>query len=208
MAYVLGCFASDGGMFINSGGSKYIQFTSTDKKFLENIRKILKSKHKIAVKNNKNTRWSTCYLTQIGSKELFGDLIRLGFRVNKSNDLAMPDIPDRLFGNFVRGYFEGDGCVWYGAQKRIGRKSKSRALQAHFICGDKTFLKKLAIKLSRLANLKGGSLVDKNSGFDLSYSKKDSIKLYDFMYNGKKSLFAEKKYQKFKRALRYIGDVA
>lgn len=208
MAYVLGCFASDGGMFLNSGGSKYIQFVSTDVKFLRNIRKLLKSKHKISEKKHSNKNWNYCYVIQIGSKDLFADLERLGFVPNKSKNLKMPEISNALFNHFVRGYFEGDGCVWYGTYNKKGRITKPRLLQTHFICGDKTFLKKLSVKLENIAGTGRGSLVDKNNGFDLSYSKRDSLKLYDFLYKDKKKLFSDKKYIKFKKALEFCGDVA
>lgn len=206
MAYVLGCFASDGGMFINSRGSKYIQFTSTDKKFLKNIRMLLKSKHKISKKKHGNKNWNYCYVVQIGSKDLFSDLKNLGFRPNKSKKLVMPEITDILFKHFVRGYFEGDGCVWYGTYNKKNRTIKPRLVQTHFICGDRAFLKKLSVKLSRLAKTVGGSIVNKDdTGFDLSYSKKDSIKLYDFIYRNKRKLFSDKKYDKFTRALEFAG---
>ena len=205
MAYVLGCFASDGGMFVNSGGSKYTQFVSTDKAFLKNIKRLLKSNHKISKKKHNVKSWNDCYLMQIGSKDLFNDLEKLGFTPNKSKCLSMPNISNALFKHFVRRYFEGDGCVWYGTYDKKDRKTKPRLIQTHFICGDKSFLKKLSAKLALLAKLEGGSLVDKNSGFDLSYSKKDSIQLYNFMYNNKGSLFSIKKHSKFKRALEFAG---
>lgn len=205
MAYVLGCFASDGGMFVNSGGSKYVQFTSTDKQFLSNIKKLLKSKHKISKKKHENKNWNYCYVVQIGSKDLFTDLEKLGFQPNKSKNLMMPKIADIVFNHFVRGYFEGDGCVWYGTYNKKNRIIKPRLVQTHFICGDRNFLKKLSTKLMRLAKIGRGSLVDKHSGFDLSYSKNDSIKLYDFLYSDKKKLFSSKKYSKFKKALEFAG---
>ena len=205
MAYVLGCFASDGGMFVNSGGSKYTQFVSTDKAFLNNIKRILKSNHKISKKKHNVKSWNECYMMQIGSKDLFNDLERFGFTPNKSKHLSMPKISNALFNHFVRGYFEGDGCVWYGTYDKKDRKIKPRLIQTHFICGDKSFLKKLSAKLALLAKVAGGSLVDKNSGFDLSYSKKDSIQLYNFMYNDKGRLFSTRKHSKFKRALEFAG---
>lgn len=205
MAYVLGCFASDGGMFLNSGGSKYVQFVSTDKRFLSNIRRSLKSKHKISDKKHANENWNRCYIVQIGSKDLFNDLEKMGFVPNKSKNLAMPAISDGLFCHFVRGYFEGDGCVWYGTYNKKGRKTKPKLIQTHFICGDETFLRKLSDKLSKLARIGRGSIVDKKSGFDLSYAKKDSIKLFDFLYRDKKALFCNKKYEKFQRAMAFVG---
>lgn len=54
MAYVLGYFAADGCMFINSGGSKYISFVSADYSLLEKVKKLLNSKHKLTLKKKYN----------------------------------------------------------------------------------------------------------------------------------------------------------
>lgn len=54
MAYVLGYFAADGCMFVNPRGSRYISFSSTDREILEKIKRMLKSKHKIALRKRYN----------------------------------------------------------------------------------------------------------------------------------------------------------
>ncbi len=168
----------------------------------------MKFSKEVSTKKHNVKNWNHCYVIQIGSKDLFTDLEKMGFTPNKSKNLMMPKISNTLFKHFVRGYFEGDGCVWYGTYNKKNRITRPRLIQTHFICGDKSFLKKLSAKLMQLAKMGRGSLVDKNIGFDLSYSKKDSIKLYDFLCSDKKKLFSDKKYSKFNKALEFCGDVA
>lgn len=111
MAYVLGFFAADGGMIQNQRGACFIEFTSTDRIVLEHVQRVTGSNHRISVRVRNNVKWKMSYRLQIGSKEWFSDLLRLGFTPNKSLILAFPDVPETCIGDFVRGYFDGDGCA-------------------------------------------------------------------------------------------------
>ena len=144
---------------------------------------------------------------QIGSKEIYNDLLKLGLRPKKSKRLTLPKIPSKYFSDFTRGYFDGDGCVVFGIYPRKMRKKKVRLLRTIFTSGNKGFLKKLLDTLRRYANLKGGSIVKKTrGGFDLSFSINDSKELYRFMYkNMSGSLLLRRKYDKFQEALKLLG---
>lgn len=48
------------------------------------------------------------------SKKSYTDLINKGCGINKSLILKFPDetqVPQNLISHFIRGYFDGDGCV-------------------------------------------------------------------------------------------------
>lgn len=213
MAYVLGFFAADGGMFANSGGSKYIQFVSTDKEILEKIKRPLKSKHKIGIKKSSldNPTHKKCYLMQIGSKEMYNDLLKLGFTPKKDLTIKFPEVPDEYLSQFVRGYFDGDGSVFYGSYKRKARKNKQTfIISTCFVCGNRSFLKKISQKLSLYAHLGKGSLRRKtnNNAYQLTYSINDSKKLFNYLYKQAETesdLFLERKYNKFIEAFKAKG---
>src|SRR3989344_1091934 len=112
MAYVLGFFAADGCMFTHSSGGKYIELTSCDRSILEKIRRLLNSDHKISSRK-RSKDWSESYRIQIGSKEIWNDLLRLGMVSAKSLVLKFPEVPRTYLKDFVRGYFDGDGCVYF-----------------------------------------------------------------------------------------------
>lgn len=209
MAYVLGYFSADGGMFINSGGSKYIHFVSTDYDLLRKVKNIVKSKHKIALKRKATGNWKTTYILQIGSQEIYNDLIKLGLMPNKEKRLSLPQVPNRYLRHFVRGYFDGDGCVSFGYYKRKNRKTKIFTLMVRFASASKLFLKNLAKRISLDTNLKEGFLSRNGANFHLGYSKLPSIKLCRYMYSGvSKKYYLERKYSKFQKALRIMGAVA
>lgn len=210
MAYVLGFFAADGGMFINPRGSKYAHFTSTDKEILIKIKKLMHSNHKIGIKKSSlnDPRRKTCYLIQIGSKEIYKDLLTLGFTPKKDLTLKFPEVPDEYLNHFTRGYFDGDGSVIFGTFKRRARKGKStRYITTDFVSGSRKYLEILSMKLSQFANLAKGSLREKANkrGYQLSYSTNDTNRLFGYMY---KDIFSidyclKRKYNKFVKALKF-----
>lgn len=205
MAYILGFFAADGSMTVNQRGAHYTDFYITDRKLLSKIRKALGSNHKIrATKRRKN--WNTTYHLQIGSKEIFKDLSKLGFTSRKSKYIKLPNVPRRYFSDFVRGYFDGDGCVSLGNYQQKNRKKSSRILMTRFTTGNKNFLQDLLEFLQKYTNIKGGTIYKKKGSFELTFSIKDSLRLYRFMYADIKSnFFLERKYQIFQKALNYWG---
>lgn len=208
MAYVLGFFAADGGMCINPRGSKYTQFTSTDKSILEKIKKLMHSNHKIGIKKSSldNPRSKTCYLIQIGSKEIYNDLLKLGFTPKKDLTLNFPNVPTLCLSHFVRGHFDGDGCVSYGLYKRKNRRSKQSVISIKFACGNKNFLKKLQSVLKKYAHMKSACLYGRDNSNWLCYPKKDALSLFNYMYNGAaKESFLERKYNKFLKAIEFIS---
>ena len=188
MVYVLGFFIADGTMIKNKRGAHFIEFDTIDKELLWKIRKSLKSNHKISVRN-RSDKWATSYRLQIGSKVMFGDLMNLGFFPNKSKRINLPDILPKLICHFVRGYFDGDGHVSIAKYRRKDRNNKEAlTIISGFTSCAKEFLKNLHSKLKSSANVVGGSLFY-SKGYRLSFSVKDSLALYKFLYRIKDNNF-------------------
>lgn len=210
MAYVLGFFAADGSMYINPRGSKYISFYSNDRDILEKIRKALDSKHKITLKSRYNKNWKPSFYLQIGSKEMYKDLIGLGLMPNKRLRLEFPSMPHKYARHFIRGYFDGDGSIIYGFYIRKDRHNRRTPyLLTCFAAANDKFLKSISRILTRDAGMRKG-YIDKEREH-LSYSKLDSFKLLRYIYRGipgKQSIYLPRKYKKFQRALKIVGAVA
>lgn len=199
MAYVLGFFAADGYMWVSGRGARYFGFQITDKELLYTIRDVLESNHKISKRLSKNKNHDPLYRLQIGSKEMYTDLLDLGMLPNKTHILRLPNIPDKYFADFVRGYFDGDGNVWVGDIHKE-RKTKHTVLQTVFTSGSKKFLEMLKMRLVKFG-LRGGSIIVNKKGYKrLQYSVKDSIILSRLMYeNCTNKLYFERKCDKFKK---------
>jgi len=193
MAYILGYFAADGSMLKNNRGACFIEFHSIDKILLERLKSALDSSHKISVRKSLPNS-HTLYRLQIGSKEIYSDLLKLGLTPAKSKTITFPNIPVPLVSHFVRGYFDGDGHVSVSKYHRKGRTGKlSKTILSGFTSGSEMFLVRLLDTLKQYANIFGGSLY-KTSAYRLTLSVKDSKKLYDFLYkNAGKMRLARKK---------------
>lgn len=204
MAYVLGFFAADGTMIANNRGAHFIEFHSTDRQLIVIVKNALKSNHKISVRNARNARCKTGYRLQIGSKEIFEDLLTLGFMPNKSLILDFPIIPKKFQRDFIRGYFDGDGCVYFKRHKAKDRKRKRWIFTSRFTSGSRKFLQSLHSELS----LTGGFITQKKRGYELVFSHRDSLALYKLMYhNNCHGLYLNRKYKLFRKAVKTLYGI-
>ncbi len=204
MAYVLGFFAADGTMVRNNRGAHFIEFHITDHELLLKIQRALGSNHKVSPRI-RDAKWKMGYRLQIGSKQMFADLERLGFTQNKSNSLKYPVIPKKYFGDFVRGYFDGDGCVYFRQHIVKDRKNPKWVFSSRFTSGTRSFLQTLLNQL-RLRGIHGGFIVNKVRGFELVLSHHDSVALYGIMYNNGslQGIYLDRKKSIFDKALQTL----
>lgn len=202
MAYVLGYFAADGSMVRNKFNGHYVEFTSIDRILLEHVLRVVSANHKISKRVRNSKAWKAQYRIQIGCKEWFADLSLLGFSVKKSNVLRFPLVPEEYLSDFVRGYFDGDGCVYY----RPVEFGKVPILSTLFTSGSRSFLETLHAHL-RKQGVKGGRIAQKNRGFELVLSRHDSVALRRFLYNTSQisCLYLPRKREKIDRAIRALG---
>jgi len=190
-------------MIRNNRGAHFIAFYSNDKELLEKIRNLLGSNHKLAPKKRnkfyKNRKQS--YQLQIGSKEIFNDLINLGMTPNKSLILEMPNMPEELLGHFLRGHFDGDGCVYFRKNWAKDRNKLRWVFQVRFTSGSKQFLEGLHSSLKSIKICKGGYLYEKNRAYELIFSHNDGFALFRLMYDNISSdIYLERKYKIFQKA--------
>lgn len=196
MAYILGFIFADGNIILTKRGTWFWSIQITDKEILEKIRTEIGSSHKIS-KKRKIDRHKELYRLQIGSKEMCGDLQKLGLTQRKSNIMNFPQIPSLYVLDFIRGYFDGDGGVWVGVKNKKHEKKKP-IISTYFTSGSINFLSELR-KILMKYGIVGGSLIKKERGFELKYSIKNSLILHKIMYNGRYLLFLARKKRKFEK---------
>lgn len=205
MAYVLGFFAADGSTVRNSRGAHFIEFTVVDKTLLEQVRLAVASNHTISVRPKNSQKHRTQYRLQFGSKKWFYDLSALGFSQNKSLILRFPKMPKAMVPYFIRGYFDGDGCIYFKQHWSTARQKKIWVFTTLFTSGSRNFLKDLHEVLCR-SGLNGGHISEKKRGYALVFSRQDSLALYRFMYDTVHvtELYLPRKYKKFTEAIKTL----
>lgn len=195
MAYVLGYLYADGSMEDASYlRGKYVRVSSVERNNIVKIRKWIGSEHTIVPQKSLHKNGRTGYLLRIGSHAIYNDLLKLGLYPNKSLTITLPNIPKEYFEHFVRGYFDGDGCVRLATHRGILKK-----LSTVFTCGSRIFLEKLAIKIHKYIDTDQTNIYNGHRSFMLSYSSSDSVRLFKFMYHGaRKDVFLKRKFDRYK----------
>ncbi|MBP9752066.1 MAG: hypothetical protein KBD19_04365 [Candidatus Moranbacteria bacterium] len=198
MAYTLGYLYADGSLEDASYiRGKYVRVSSVERENIVKIRKWLGSEHTIVPKAPTTKNGRIGYLLRIGNHILYDDLTRLGLYPNKSLTIIFPAVPKKYLGHFVRGYFDGDGCVRLSTEKGILKK-----LSTVFTSGSKIFLHGLALRIHETTNTSQLNIYDSHKSFVLSYSSSDSIKIFKLMYGRVKGpVYVERKFDTYRKYL-------
>ena len=133
MAYILGLWWADGCIC-----EKQYRFEITlhkkDSYLFEQIAMLMNVDLQLIKYNN-------CYSFVISSKNIYRDIIALGGTPKKSLMLIFPKIPEKYIADFIRGYFDGDGSIFYAKNDSV--------YYASFSCGSERFLFQLEQELKK-----------------------------------------------------------
>lgn len=157
MAYILGFLFADGNIVKTKRNTHFVAFYNTDGKLLHEMRDCMQSTHAISIHKAK---LGNVY-RMARSRQLFEDVKVLGLIPHKAGRMNLPNIPQKYIGDFIRGYFDGDGCVWQGMTDKK-RKKPSRAF-VRFTSASQEFLKGLFL-LFKIKGICGGSLFTSKNG--------------------------------------------
>lgn len=140
-AYWLGFLYADGNVLQEKHSFRTrLTLTESDSDIIEELKKDLEATHNIYHwKSHGYPNSKPLKVLAITSRKMFEDLGRLGCYPRKSLTLRFPtsdQVPDHLIRHFIRGYFDGDGCITF----KIPAESKRPFIQ---IEGTKEFLESL-----------------------------------------------------------------
>ncbi len=205
MAYLLGYLYADGSLTdAPYMRGKYTSVTSTDRIMLERMREWMGSEHTITpLRHDVKYPGKPRYTLRIGSHKIFDDLTRLGLYPNKSLTIPFPNVPSSYLAHFIRGYLDGDGCIYLemGTGKR-GQRILKR-LSTIFTSGSRNFLCGLEEVVRARLELQKRKISVSHRSFQLRYSTHDSIILCTFLYRRvPHHLYLERKRAVMRRYLR------
>lgn len=193
MSYVLGFAFADGSIRKRRGSSSRLRLCNSDWNLLDDIRKLMRSNHRITV----DKRTGSDYYIDLTRLKIVEDLEIIGMTENKSRTMKFPNVSNKYFFSFVRGYFDGDGHVKVSG--KTGRK-----IRINFASGSKEFLTTLKAKFEErgircsMRTLREGY---ENESYQISVLKKGRKLFYHGLYSEDpkkfKGIKMESKYQKF-----------
>jgi hypothetical protein len=215
-AYILGFLYADGTNQIKSNCENTISFTQLeqDKDILEKINIALKSTY-LLYESIQKTNNKKKYKLTISSQKLSDRASELGAIPNKSLLLKFPNLSifksEDLIRHFIRGYFDGDGCIWDGKPKKMLVKNEKKPGEfreriVHNVkftfTGNFEFINALQDYLVKTLNFKKTKLnfskaKETKHICTMEYSGRGQVKkLYDFMYKNA-TIFGNRKKTKF-----------
>lgn len=196
-AYFLGLIWADGSI-LKSKGTLSIHLQKEDEYLLEELRNDICPSKPLKYYQPKNPKWKERAILNIYSYPLINSLINIGCVPNKRQGVEFPNcIPDNLLIHFIRGYFDGDGCV------TISEKSEknSRRFTIGFT-GAIQFIEQLKKILLNVLNVEFNKVVfEKRNKVTSSIHLRKYSKLNDFydkLYDDA-TIFLKRKKEKYEK---------
>lgn len=194
-AYWLGYIAADGCIT----KTNYFAAASIDKEILDQLKIDLEYTGEVYLPKQKENR-TPAYRINFSSKILCDALRKLGIHEKKSmiyNEL--PNIDEKYISHFIRGYFDGDGCICKHDSSYV--RNNKRYFFTHVyvnIVATKNFCEALRdvflIQLGYFAHIHKHPT---KSMYYIYVHKQSALrKLFDYMYQNA-SFYLERKHQKF-----------
>lgn len=197
-AYWLGFIYADGWVVSNTARRNYelgIQLQSTDDEHLRRFVTAIRGTHKITYADHTkyicgHPEQSVTHVTtvRIYSKQIVSDLIRHGVVERKTQSAIFPTV-DKFFMDFLRGYFDGDGCL-YVAPKRY--RSQLTIVSAHA-----EVLQYISDVLQKQYGIKSSIYQELKHKFRLHVFGKHLLPLLDLMYANGDAICLQRKKDKY-----------
>ena len=188
-AYFLGWMLSDG--FITGKNRFGLKLKKKDGYIISEMFSKFSTNYKI-YNSKESSKQKFCGMF-LSSNKMVENLIKWGCRHNKTEKgFNVPQIPEEFFRHFIRGYFDGDGCIAF-------RKTRPNQRQISICSIDKSFLEQLQekfikyeINTSILLEKREGKVLTRPNGVKSTNNKdmyrivltahKDKLKFYEFLY--------------------------
>lgn len=187
-AYWFGFIMADGCIYSNNKSKRLqINLASKDKNHLIKFQNAIQSNYKIQDKKINNSEAS---LLKINSTKMCLDLINNGIEERKSLTNKYPKkLNNKYFNDFLRGYFDGDGCFSQNYKSSIK------------ILGTKCFLEEIQKKI----NIKSSLYKNKNIySLEINGNINKKIFLDTIYFNSK--IYLDRKYNRYVHFKRNLID--
>lgn len=184
-SYFLGLLYADG--CVTEDGLVSIAILASDRNVIEELSSDLCPKHKIREFVPKNG--NPCVGMFLRRKVLSESLIRQGCIPRKSVNLKdLPVLSDGLMFHFIRGYFDGDGCVSY----RTGTKYP----QVNMV-GTESFIQKIVLICRSFGMKCGFYKTSSKIAWQMKIGEKNSVRIFRDKIYENATVFLKRKRNKF-----------
>jgi len=221
-AYFLGLIYADGSIIEQSNkDGKYRQkqlalaLQEEDRYLLDCLCANIKPKKKVSVVHTPNMKaknWKRRAVFKVSSDQICENLIKLGCLQRKSEvGMTYPHVAENLNRHFIRGFFDGDGCIYVAEVKNRYKRVKDYKISNPFkqklrkriqlISTSKSFLESCLYNVQKEVKLKGKihwrAVKKKLVTYKMSIEHQEDVKaLCNYLYKDA-TVYMTRKKQKF-----------
>lgn len=184
MAWVLGLMFTDGNVSIGPRNYRAILY-SVDPDMIEQVSEIMRLKYKPIWRDSRI--WSLA----VGGKLDCDDLIALGCVPNKSRIIQFPDVPEQYVADFIRGLWDGDGCIFVRDRRRDvtyhGKPNQKtyQEMTTYYVSGSRDFVVSLEQTVRNYVGIEA-RVKEKRGAYNpyyiINYYHRNSLKLVEWLY--------------------------
>lgn len=196
-AYWLGFMYADGCVQEKKNGQKLISLAVKDKEVIDKF--IISLQGEFLTKTYKDV-----YAVHLTSKIMFDALVKHGCIPRKSLVLVFPSITKSLVHHFIRGYFDGDGCVYITHPKNPNKTNTIYTNIGVGICGTRKFLEGLS-KEAPINEAKKDKRKEGNIWYASVSGSKKARAFYNYIYKDA-TVFLTRKKDKFEQYFKEKGS--
>lgn len=213
LAYAIGLLTTDGNL---SSNGRMFSLRSSDKDQIQNFRECLGVSQRIEKTNHNGWSKRPSYRIQIGDVQFYRWLLKIGLFPAKSYTVGPLKIPDKFFRDFLRGHLDGDGSITTYQDRYNTSKHPSyiyTRLFVRFISASRNHMEWIRKTVKKLLGIEGDFFEAKSkrknrvSIWQVTFRKKESIKLLHWLYYRKNIPALARKRKKAKRALEKIAKI-
>lgn len=187
-AYFLGLLIADG--HANKKGFE-ISLQIEDRKVIDLFKSYIKYTGNLKIKKDSRKEiYKDSVRLTISRQKIAIDLSKFGIKQGKSYNAYFPDIPEEFHSHFIRGVFDGDGCICYSENRR----------NIFDICGNQELIEEIKNCLMRNCNITNKKLNNPNKNKNFVHlvvgNKKEIENIRNFIYSDCENLFINRKHYK------------
>lgn len=195
-AYWLGFIYADGYVYKNSNSrisELGIELQVIDINHLRKFNKSINGNIEIKKINKYDKRYNKTYehcSLRLYKSKIVNDLINLGVCQNKSHIIKFPQLKENMIIPFIRGYFDGDGCITLNKPRECHRFD--------FTCGSIEFINELREILYNKYNINSYIVKEKNKNvYRLNIRGLTNAYLFGCLLYENANIYLDRKYKKF-----------
>lgn len=184
--YWAGFLAADGCIDVN--GTIRIELAGKDKDHVTKFKNFCKSEHIISHNTARDS-----YKVGFCSQKIKSDLYyNYALTIDKTHNLILPVLEDSQYPHYIRGFFDGDGCVTEFFNNR-----PTASIRVFLTSGSLGYLEELILLLRRLKAIFGGSIQKKAINcWHIQLGVKDATSFLNWIYQDAET-YLDRKYVKY-----------